>query len=181
MMMYLAWPASNTTPSSVVGTCRPTTSASAAAPAPRGAIADGAGDDGDAAECAQVAAQVGAAIAGSTGDPVAGLDSADTHVFTRNHNAPSLQEGFTTATILTVTIGGINLAWAGDSPAWGVKADGEVVGLTVPSCHPCMTPCNVAEKHEENLSGPWPHRRTADFGSFTRIIVASDGLTAHLP
>lgn len=143
------------------------------------AICDGAGDDCDAAECAQIAAQVGAAIAASTGDPAAGMGSASTYVGDRNHYAPELQQGVTTATILAINSNGVQLAWAGDSPAWGVTAAGEVVGLTVPSCHPCMTPCNVEEDHAGPQ--PWPHTRTADFDSFRRVIVASDGITAHLP
>ncbi|MEU7855130.1 hypothetical protein [Nonomuraea sp. NPDC049141] len=145
------------------------------------AVADGAGDDSDAAECAQIAAQVGAAVAASTGDPTMGLGSADTYVGDRNHYAPELQEGITTATILTIATTGLRLVWVGDSPGWGVTAAGEVVGLTVPSCHPCQTPCNVAEPHREAHNGPWPHIRAADFDSFTRVIVASDGVTAHLP
>ncbi|MEV0236823.1 protein phosphatase 2C domain-containing protein [Nonomuraea sp. NPDC050786] len=149
------------------------------------AIADGAGDDGDAAECAQIAAQVGAAVTASTGSPVEGMDVARTHVNGRNHYAPKLQRGVTTATMLAIASGELRLAWAGDSPAWAVRRDGEVVGLTVPSCHPCMTPCNVAEEHDESpyaeSDGPWPHQHTAEADDFVRVIVASDGVTAHLP
>jgi serine/threonine protein phosphatase PrpC len=60
-----------------------------------------------------------------------------------------------------------------------VRLDGKVVPLTVPSCHPCGTPCNVEEKHE--AEDRWPHRLLTHTGDYTRLIIATDGLTAHLP
>ncbi|MFI6497100.1 protein phosphatase 2C domain-containing protein [Nonomuraea typhae] len=143
------------------------------------AVCDGAGDDCDAADAAQISAQVAAAVAGSTNSGVQGLHAARTYLQQRNVDAPPGQEGITTAVVAAITPGGLDMAWVGDSPAWAVRLDGTVAPLTVPSCHPCGTPCNVEEEHG---GGRWPHRipftHTDDYA---RVILASDGLTAHLP
>ncbi len=105
------------------------------------------------------------------------------YVNERNAPAPSGQEGITTATVASISRLGIKLAWCGDSPAWAVQHDGEVVGLTNPSCHPCMTPCNVDESHGHPRKVEWPHRLTieaAEADQYARLIVATDGITAHL-
>ncbi|MDP4510306.1 protein phosphatase 2C domain-containing protein [Nonomuraea turcica] len=141
------------------------------------AVADGEGDHPDAAECAQITAQIAAAVASSTGNPVEALRAAKQYVDDRNHPVPPGQEGVSTATVVAINrFSGISLAWAGNSPVWGITPTGEVVGLTVPSCHPTTTPCNVSQRH----SGLWPHSRTVDIGHFVRLIVATDGLTGHL-
>ncbi|MEV1170123.1 protein phosphatase 2C domain-containing protein [Nonomuraea sp. NPDC049784] len=144
------------------------------------AVCDGAGDDPDAAEAAHSSAQISAAVTGSTSSPVEGLHAARTYLQRRNEEAPPSQEGITTAVVAAITSGGLDLAWVGDSPAWAVRLDGKVVPLTTPSCHPCMTPCNVEEKHEG--ANCWPHRLPFTYtDDYARIILASDGLTAHLP
>lgn len=143
------------------------------------AVCDGAGDDLDAAEAAQISAQIAAAVTGSTNSAVEGLHAARTYLQRRNEEAPPGQEGITTAVVASITSGGLDLAWVGDSPAWTVQLDGKVVPLTTPSCHPCMTPCNVEESHETD--GGWPHRLYTYTDDYARIILASDGLTAHLP
>ncbi|MEV4472890.1 protein phosphatase 2C domain-containing protein [Nonomuraea sp. NPDC049504] len=143
------------------------------------AVCDGAGDDSDAADAAHISAQIAAAVAGSTNSGVQGLHAARTYLQQRNEDAPPGQEGITTAVVAAITYGGLDLAWVGDSPAWAVHLDGKVVPLTTPSCHPCRTPCNVEEKHEGGSS--WPHRLVTSTDDYARIILASDGLTAHLP
>ncbi|MEV0821870.1 protein phosphatase 2C domain-containing protein [Nonomuraea rubra] len=143
------------------------------------AVCDGAGDDCDAADAAQISAQIAAAVTGSTNSGVQGLHAARTYLQQRNEDAPPGQEGITTAVVAAITPGFLDMAWVGDSPAWAVRLDGKVVPLTVPSCHPCGTPCNVEEKHE--AEGRWPHRLLTDTGDYARLIIATDGLTAHLP
>ncbi|GAA4946634.1 serine/threonine protein phosphatase PrpC [Nonomuraea thailandensis] len=143
------------------------------------AVCDGAGDDSDAADAAQISAQIAAAVTGSTNSGVQGLHAARTYLQQRNEDAPPGQEGITTAVVAAITPGLLDMAWAGDSPAWAVLQDGKVIPLTVPSCHPCGTPCNVEEKHEGE--GTWPHRLLIYTDDYARIILASDGLTAHLP
>ncbi|HEX4812847.1 MAG TPA: hypothetical protein VFV66_08855, partial [Nonomuraea sp.] len=49
------------------------------------AVADGDGDHADASECARITAQVAAAVAASTGDPVEALGAAKHYVDARNH------------------------------------------------------------------------------------------------
>ncbi|MEU7891776.1 protein phosphatase 2C domain-containing protein [Nonomuraea sp. NPDC049152] len=144
------------------------------------AVCDGAGDDVDAAEAAQISAHISTAVTGSTASAVEGLYAARTYLQRRNEEAPPGQEGITTAVAAAITSGGLDLAWVGDSPAWAVRLDGTVVPLTSPSCHPCMTPCNVEEKHDGS-NGTWPHRLYTHTDDYARIILASDGLTAHLP
>ncbi|MBT2234985.1 protein phosphatase 2C domain-containing protein [Nonomuraea sp. NEAU-A123] len=143
------------------------------------AVCDGAGDDSDAADAAQISAQIAAAVTGSTNSGVQGLHAARTYLQQRNEDAPPGQEGITTAVVAAITPGGLDMAWVGDSPAWAVRLDSTVVPLTVPSCHPRWTPCNVEEKHE--AGGTWPHRMLTNTDDYARIILASDGLTAHLP
>ncbi|WP_214317122.1 protein phosphatase 2C domain-containing protein [Nonomuraea sediminis] len=143
------------------------------------AVCDGADDDSDAADAAQISAQIAAAVAGSTNSGAEGLHAARTYLQQRNEGAPPGQEGITTAVVASITCGGLDLAWVGDSPAWAVQLDGKVVPLTTPSCHPCMTPCNVEESHEAD--GGWPHHLYTYTDDYARIILASDGLTAHLP
>ncbi|MFG3438410.1 protein phosphatase 2C domain-containing protein [Nonomuraea sp. NPDC047897] len=143
------------------------------------AVCDGAGDEPDAAEAAQISAQVSAAVTGSTASAVEGLYAARGYLQRRNEEAPPGQEGITTAVVAAITSGGLDLGWVGDSPAWAVKQDGEVVPLTTPSCHPCSTPCNVEEKHK-GAAGGWPHRLYTSTDDYARIILASDGVSAHL-
>ncbi|NRQ31230.1 SpoIIE family protein phosphatase [Nonomuraea sp. NN258] len=143
------------------------------------AVCDGAGDDPDAADASQISAQIAAAVAGSTNSSLEGLHAARTYLQRRNEEAPPGQEGITTAVVAAITPGGLDLAWVGDSPAWAVMRNGTVVPLTTPSCHPCGTPCNVEERHEGTT---WPHRRPFTLtDDYARIVLASDGLTAHLP
>ncbi|GLX06677.1 protein phosphatase 2C domain-containing protein [Microbispora sp. NBRC 16548] len=139
------------------------------------AVCDGAGDNPDAAEAAQMSAQIGAAVAASTGSGTDGIKAARYHLAQRNHDAPFGQEGITTAVIAAITHGGIELAWCGDSPAWAVCHDGAIVPLTDQSCHP-LTPCSVEFWHDTG-----PHRRFTHTDDWLRIIIATDGVTSHLP
>lgn len=139
------------------------------------AVCDGAGDDLDAAEAAQMSAQIAAAVAGSTARATEGIATARNYLDMRNAVAPFGQEGITTALVAAVTSGGLDLAWCGDSPAWAVSRDGAIVPLTDPSCHP-LTPCSAEFWH-----GAEPHHRFVETDDWVRIILATDGVTSHLP
>ncbi|NUT10383.1 MAG: SpoIIE family protein phosphatase [Nonomuraea sp.] len=142
------------------------------------AVADGAGDNDGAAECARIAALLASAITAATGNPLRGLDETAPFLTERADAAAIPLTARTTATILAITPDHLTLAWAGDSPAWAITRDGQVRGLTDPSCHPCLTPCNVTEPHEGATYSP--HWASLDRGEVARLILASDGLTAHL-
>ncbi|HEX4811561.1 MAG TPA: hypothetical protein VFV66_02270, partial [Nonomuraea sp.] len=94
----------------------------------------------------------------------------------RNHPVPPGQEGVSTATVLAINrYSGLSLAWAGNSPVWGITSEGEVTELTAPSCPPPL--CNVSQRHGQ----VWPHSRTVALDHFARLILATGGLTGHLP
>ncbi|PZG19917.1 protein phosphatase 2C domain-containing protein [Nonomuraea aridisoli] len=141
------------------------------------AVADGDGDHADAAECAQITAQIAAAVAASTGDPVEALRAAKHYVDDRNHSVVPGREGASSATVVAINrYSGISLAWAGNVPVWGLTPDGQVETLTVPFCHPSTTPCSVSSRHQD----AWPHFSIVALNQFTRLVVATQGLTTHL-
>ncbi|MER7363493.1 hypothetical protein [Nonomuraea wenchangensis] len=141
------------------------------------AVADGDGDHADAAQVAQITAQIAAAVASSTGVPVEGLRAARTYVEQRNMLAPAGREGVSTATVVAINRHrGVSLAWAGDTAVWGITPRGEVVALTEPCCPPRSTPCHVARQH----AGLLPHSRTVGIEQFRRLVVATSGMAVHL-
>ncbi|MFI6485094.1 hypothetical protein ACIBH1_44790 [Nonomuraea sp. NPDC050663] len=81
------------------------------------AIADGAGDNEGAAECARIAALLASAITAATGNPIRSLDETAPFLTERADAAAIPLTARTTATILAITHDHLTLAWAGDSPA----------------------------------------------------------------
>lgn len=160
------------------------------------AIADGAGDYPDSADCAATAATTAAALAAATANPRQALTYAAEIVDDRNlraaagrrpdHPGDGTRDVFTTTTVLAITPSQLRLAWVGDSPAWAITHTEHVVGLTSPSCHPGMRPCNLPGLHHTPGLGHTspdhqiPHHLDVDRADIARVVLATDGLTAHL-